>query len=64
MDEIWDYIVFELQNPSAAENVTGRVMDDIDWSEYHALIGMPLFSIVDVSGNYRFFVNRNYMVFY
>lgn len=30
LDEIWDYIVFELQNSSAAERVVGQIMDSID----------------------------------
>ena len=64
LDGIWDYIVFELQNRSAAENVVGRIMDDIDRLAYHALIGTPLSSVVEVDGEHRFLVSGNYMVFY
>ena len=64
LDGIWDYIVSELQNPSAAENVVNRIMDDVDRLEYHALIGTPLSSVADVDGDYRFLVSGNYMVFY
>ena len=27
MDEIWEYIVFELCNPQAAENTVNKIMD-------------------------------------
>ena len=30
LDDIWDYIVSELQNRSAAERVTNRIMDAVD----------------------------------
>lgn len=64
LDGVWDYIVSELQNPSAAENVVGRIMDDIDRLAYHGLIGTPLSSVADVDGDYRFLVSGNYMAFY
>lgn len=64
LDGIWDYIVSELQNPSAAENVVSCIIDDIDRLEHHARIGTPLSSVADVDGDYRFLVSGNYMVFY
>ncbi len=64
LDAIWDYIVSELQNRSAAENVVNRILDDIDQLEHHALIGAPLSSVADVDGDYRFLVSGNYMIFY
>ena len=30
LDDIWDYIVSELQNRSAAERVTDRILDAVD----------------------------------
>ena len=30
LDDIWDYIVSELQNRSAAEHVINRIMDTVD----------------------------------
>ena len=30
LDDIWDYIVSELQNRSAAEHVVDRIMDAVD----------------------------------
>ena len=64
MDDIWDYIVSELQNRSAAERVIDRIMDAVDPLESFAEMGTPLSSIADVGTDYRFLVSGNYMVFY
>lgn len=64
MDHIWDYIVSELQNCSAAERVIDRIMDAVDPLESFAEMGTPLSSIADVGTDYRFLVSGNYMVFY
>ena len=64
MDDIWDYIVSELQNRSAAERVIDRIMDAVDPLKNFAEMGTPLSSIADVGTDYRFLVSGNYMVFY
>ena len=64
LDDIWDYIVSELQNRSAAERVIDRIMDAVDQLENFAEMGTPLSSIADVGTDYRFLVSGNYMVFY
>ena len=64
MDDIWDYIVSELQNRSAAERVIDCIMDAVDRLENFAEMGTPLSSIADVGMDYRFLVSGNYMVFY
>lgn len=64
MDGIWDYIVSDLQNPSAAERVVDRIMDDVDRLESHAEIGAPLSSIADIESDYRFLVTGSYLTFY
>ena len=64
LDDIWDYIVSELQNRSAAENTVNRIMDAVDQLETHALIGAPLPAAADVDRAYRFLVSGNYMIFY
>ena len=64
LDDIWDYIVSELQNRSAAERVTNRIMDAVDQLKNFAELGTPLSSITDVSSEYRYLVSGNYMVFY
>ena len=64
MDDIWAYIVSELQNRSAAEHVTNRIMDAVDQLKSFAEMGTLLSSIADVSSEYRYLVSGNYMVFY
>ena len=64
MDDIWDYIVSELQTRSAAERVIDRIMDVVDPLKKFAEMGTPLSSIADVGTDYRFLVSGNYMVFY
>ena len=63
LDDIWDYIVSELQNRSAAEHMVDCMMDAVDQLKNFAEMGIPLSSIADV-GMYRFLVSGNYMVFY
>ena len=64
LDDIWDYIVSELQTRSAAERVIDRIMDVVDPLKNFAEMGTPLSSIADVGTDYRFLVSGNYMVFY
>ena len=64
LDEIWDYIVSELQNPSAAARIVNDIMDDIDRLADFAEMGAPLSSVADVDGDYRFLVTGNYITFY
>ena len=64
LDAIWDYIVSELQNRSAAEHVINRIMDAVDHLKNFAEMGTPLSSIADVGTDYRCLVSGNYMVFY
>ena len=64
LDDIWDYIVPELQNRSAAERVIDRIIDAVDPLKNFAEMGTPLSSIADIGTDYRFLVSGNYMVFY
>lgn len=64
LDDIWDYIVSELQNRFAAEHVVDRIMDAVDQLKNFAEMGTSLSSIADVGTDYRFLVSGNYMVFY
>ena len=64
LDEIWDYIAFELQNVSAAERMVNRIMDDVDRLESHGEMGALLSSIADVESGYRFLVTGSYLTFY
>ena len=42
LDDIWDYIVSELQNRSAAERVINRIIDAVDPLKNFAEMGTPL----------------------
>lgn len=64
LDDIWDYIVSELQNRSAAERVINRIIDAVDPLKNFAEMGTPLSSIADIGTDYRFLVSGNNMVFY
>ena len=64
LDEIWDYIVSELQNLSAAERIVNSIMDAVDQLGDFAEVGAPLSSIANVESDYRFLVTGNYLTFY
>lgn len=64
LDEIWDYIAYNLQNVSAAERIVNRIMNDVNHLENHAEMGALLSSIVNVESDYRFLVTGNYLTFY
>ena len=64
LDEIWEYILLDLGNPDAAENVVNKMMDTIDALESFPERGAPLSSVVDIESNYRFVLSGNYMAFY
>lgn len=64
MDAIWDYISFELQNPTAAEHTISSIMDSIDQLELFAESGTLLSSISDASRDERFLVSGKYLIFY
>ena len=64
LDDIWDYIVSELQNRSAAERVIDCIIDAVDPLKNFAEMGAPLSSIAEIGTDYRFLVSGNYMVFY
>lgn len=64
LDDIWDYIVSELQNRVAAERVVDRILDAVERLKDFAEMGALLSSVADVGGDYRFLVSENYMVFY
>lgn len=64
LDEIWNYIVSDIQNPSAAENTVNRILDAVDQLADFAEIGAPLSSIAEVESNYRVLVTGSYLTFY
>lgn len=64
LDEIWEYISFELCNPQAAENTVNKIMDTVDELEVFSEIGTTLSSVTDMESDYCFLVSGNYIIFY
>lgn len=64
LNEIWDYIFFELCNPDAAQNTVGNIMDTADRLESFSEIGAPLSSVTNIESDYRFLISSNYIIFY
>lgn len=64
LDEIWEYITFELCNLQAAENTVNKIMDTVDELENFSEIGDPVSAVTDIESDYRFLTSGNYMVFY
>ena len=64
LDDILEYISFELCNPQAAELSINKIMDTVDELENFSEIGAPLSSVTDLESDYRFLTSGNYMVFY
>lgn len=64
LDDIWDYIVTDLCNASAAERIVSDIMDTVDQLENFSEMGALLASIANVDSDYRFLVSGNYLIFY
>lgn len=64
LDEIWDYIVFDLANPAAAERVVESIQDAIDGLEDFPEQGKPLSAVTPLGTDYRFLVCGKYLAFY
>ncbi len=54
LDEIWEYILLELANPDAAEDVVNRMLDTIEALEDFPESGALLSSAAEVESDYRF----------
>ena len=64
LDDIWDYIVTDLCNVSAAERVVSDILDVVEQLENFSEMGALLASIANVDSDYRFIVSGNYLIFY
>ena len=64
LDNVWDYIAFELQNPQAAERTVNKILDRVDQLVEFAQSGALLSAISEVIGEERFLVCDSYMIFY
>lgn len=64
LDDIWDYIVTDLCNASAAARVVSDIMDAVDQLESFSEMGALLATIANIDSDYRFLVSGNYLIFY
>ena len=64
LDEIWNYIFEDLNNPAAARNTVEGIMDSIDKLKEFSAIGPSLTVITEFESDYRFLVCGNYLAFY
>lgn len=62
--EIKVYVQFELENPTAAKSVVGKITKSIATLGSHPYLGARLSAIANVESDYRYLVCGNYMVFY
>lgn len=64
LDAIWDYIAHDLENPVAAENTIGHLLDAADSLDTNANRGKQLFFSDGWYTGYRWILNGNYFIFY
>ena len=64
LDEIWDYIEFELCNPSAAQNPVDGIMYKVEEIAYFPESGAKLVFENGLDSGYRYVVFKNYLAFY
>ena len=64
LNEIYDYIMFDLSNPAAAIGIIDQIMDTIDRLVDFPYLGALLSSIANIESNYRYLTVGNYMAFY
>ena len=64
LDEIFDYIAYELENPSAAAETVNAVLDAAESLEGFPYIGSPVKGLPFSADEYRFLGARNYLIFY
>ena len=64
LDEIWDYIVSELSNPTAAERIVSQILDSVDRLSVFPEMGAPLLVSGKQSVPYRYLVCGHYLIFY
>lgn len=54
LDEIWGYILSELQNSSAVERIVNSILDDVDQLRDFAEMRSSLSSVANMESTYRF----------
>lgn len=64
LDDIWDYIAIERDNPAAAERIVEGILARIDLLSSFPESGTLLSSIYPLRSDYRFVICDNYLAFY
>jgi plasmid stabilization system protein ParE len=64
LDEIFEYISCELENPAAASGTVNAILDQTEKLEDFPFIGSIVQGLPFAADTYRFLGVRNYLVFY
>ena len=64
LDEIFDYIAYELENPSAAAETINAILDAAESLEGFPFVGSPVKGLPFSADEYRFLGVQNYLIFY
>ena len=64
LNNISEYIEFELLNPDAAINTVNAIIVKIDRLADFPDIGAQLSAIIDIDTDYRYLQSGNYLIFY
>lgn len=64
LDQIWEYIRYDLSNPSAADRIINGVLDRIDTLEQYPESGARWILTGDMDSGYRYVVFEEYVAFY
>lgn len=64
LDEIYDYIQDELQNPVAAQRVVSNILDAVEKLRNFPKMGSPLSSVTGIESDYRHLVCGSYIALY
>lgn len=66
MDNIWDYIASDLQNPESAEKMLDRIMDTVDQLKLFPESSTMLSAVsgANINEDERFLVCGKYLIFY
>ncbi len=64
LDEIWDYILTELSNPSAAAKVVHQIIDKTEQLVDFPRKGALLSTVAGMINEYRYLISGSYLIFY
>lgn len=64
LNEIWEYISFELDNQKAAADLIEGILQLIDKLEDFPKMGTRLSTIINYENDYRFLIHKKYLIFY